>query len=176
MSLPTRIGTIAGVSLIFIFGTFALAQQDKPTEQERKVKENEVPAAALATLKKLAGSATITEFAEEIEHGGKFYEGSWKAADGQVDALVSEAGGVVEIEESMPGDKVPAAVRAAAEKEAGAGSKVSFERKTVYMYEIHYKKDGKGHESIFTPDGRTVHEEKGGEVDKDEDADDEDKK
>ncbi len=62
----------------------------KPTEQERKVKENEVPAAALATLKKLAGSATITEFAEEIEHGGKFYEGSWKAADGQVDALVSE--------------------------------------------------------------------------------------
>jgi hypothetical protein len=113
----------------------------------------------LAALKKLAGGAAFTEFAEEIEHGHKFYEGSWKGPDGNVDALVTEAGDVVEIEESIPAEKAPASVRAAAEKEAGKDVKVRYEKKTLYLYEIHFKKDGKGREMIFTADARRYHEE-----------------
>lgn len=145
----------------FLVGNWWAAADEKkqPVEQERAVTEKEVPEVALAALKKLSGGAAFTEFAEEIEHGQKYFEGSWKGPDGNVDALVTEAGDVVEIEEKLPATKIPAGVRAAAEKTAGKDASMSFERKTVYMYEIHYKKDGKTHEAIFTADGRTFHEE-----------------
>ena len=166
---------LATVSLVLVGGLLVWAQEKMQNqEQEREVKEAEVPAPALAALKKLAGAATITEFAEEVEHGHKFYEGSWKGPDGNVDAVVTPTGDVVEIEEIMPPEKIPAGVRAATEQEAGKGTAVSFERKTLYLYEIHFKKDGKGREMIFTTDGRRYHEEgpKEGEKEHDEDEDD----
>ncbi|MCG3127730.1 MAG: hypothetical protein CHACPFDD_02600 [Phycisphaerae bacterium] len=145
--------------------------------QERKVKQSEVPPAALTALQKLAGGAALTEFAEEIEHGHKYFEGSWKGPDGNVDGLVTETGDVVELEESVPADKVPAGVRAAAEKESGKDAKSAWERKTLYLYEVHFKKDGKGREMIFLADGRRFHEDEGNgkEGDKDDDKDDDDK-
>ncbi len=146
----------------------------EPASQERSVKESEVPAAALTTLKKLAGSATITEFAEEFEHGSKFYEGSWKGPDGHVDVLVTAAGDLVEVEESVPADKVPASVRAAAEKGAGKGARITFEKKTMILYEIHFEKVVNG-EMIFTPDARQ-YQEAGGEKAKAKDKDDDDDK
>jgi len=159
MNRNGRVTSVMALVAVLFGGWFVWAQEKKASEeQERTIKENEVPAAALAALKKLAGSATITEFAEEIEHGHKFYEGSWKGPDGNVDALVTESGDVVEIEESIPADKVPAGVRAASEKEAGKGVELTFEKKTVYFYEVHFKKDGKGCERIFTADARPYHE------------------
>jgi len=149
-------------------GELLVLAQGGTREQERKVGENEVPAAALAALKKLAGAATITEFAEEIEDGRKFYEGSWKGPEGKVDSLVTEAGDLVEIEEVVAGNKVPAVVRAEAEKEAGKDGKLMWEKKTVVMYEVHFTKDGQGREIILTPDGRRFHEEGGDEQDQDE--------
>lgn len=174
MNLRKLLLGLTAASAVLVSGIAVWAQEKpKPQDYEKKVKEAEVPAPALAALKKLAGGAAFTEFAEEVEHGHKYYEGTWKGPDGSVDALVTEAGDVIEIEESMPGAKVPAGVRAAAEK--AAGKDASFERKTVYMYEIHYKKDGKTHEMIFTADGRVFREEGGDEKkgdEKDEDEDD----
>lgn len=160
---------IAG-SMVLAGGLFAFAQEKKPAaqEQERTVKESEVPAAALAALKKLAGGAAITEFAEEIEHGLKYYEGSWKGPNGNIDGLVTEAGDVVEIEETVPGDKVPGSVRTAVEKEAGKDAKLAWEKKTLYLYEVHFKKDGKGREIIYTADGRRFHEETDADADENE--------
>lgn len=156
----------------FAGGLMVATAQDKKAarESERKVKESDMPAGALAALKKLAAGVPITEFAEEIEHGGKYYEGSWKGPDGNVDGLVTEAGDVVEIEESIAADKAPAGVRSAAEKEAGKDGKITWERKTVYLYEIHFKKDGKGRELVFSADGRRFEEagQHGDESDEDE--------
>lgn len=160
---------VAGMIIVaaVAYGQTRSAQQP-PAEQERKVTEAEVPKAALDALKKLAGGAAFTEFAEEIEHGHKFYEGSWKGPNGNIDALVTESGDVVEIEETVPNDKVASAARDAAQKAAGAATKLSFEKKTMILYEVHYQKDGKGHELILTPDGRTHHEEGGDGQDQDE--------
>jgi hypothetical protein len=158
-----------GCSVIMAGALIAWAQDKNAQESERQVKENEVPPAALAALKQLAAGAAITEFAEEIEHGHKFYEGSWKGPDGNIDGLVTEGGDVVEIEAKVPGEKVPAGVRGAAEKAAGKDAKMSWEKKTLYLYEVHYKKDGKGHEMIYTADGRVFHEEADGDGDEDED-------
>jgi len=166
------VSVFCAAAAILVTSGLILAQDKKePAEQERSVKEAEVPAAAVATLKTLAGKAAITEFAEEIEHGHKFYEGSWKGPDGNVDALVTEVGDLVEIEEVIPAGKVPAPARAEAEKEAGKEAKLMWEKKTVVMYEVHFKKDGKGREMILTPDGRRFHEEGDEKQDKDEDED-----
>jgi hypothetical protein len=58
----------------------------------------------------------------------------------------------------MPAKKVPAAVRAEARKTAGKDAPTSFERKTLYLYEIHFKKGDRRREMIFTADGRTFDE------------------
>ena len=142
-------------------GTLLTKDGDKHEEEtERAVSAKEVPAAALATLKKLAAGAQITEFAEEIEHGHTFYEGSWKApSGGNMDVLVTAAGDLVEIEEQVTLDRVPATVLAAARKAAGADARIGFEKKTLILYEVKFRKGDAWHELLLTADGRCVEEE-----------------
>ncbi len=141
-------------------------------EFEREVSKEDVPKAALATLKKLAGRAKITEFAEEIEHGHIFYEGSWKSRSGaNMDVLVTKAGALVEIEEQVDTDKVPSAVIKATRKTAGKKTRLVCEKKTMILYEVKFSKDNSRHELLLTPDGRRVEEE----VEKGKSDDEEDK-
>ena len=138
----------------------ASPQAPKAQEFERKVTEAEVPAAALAALKKLAAGAKITEFAEEIEHGQTFYEGSWTDPSGaNVDVLVTPTGDLVEIEEQVSTDKVPAAVLKVAQKAAGKDPPLAFEKKTMILYEVKFQKGDSRHELLLTPDGRRVEEQ-----------------
>ncbi len=154
-------------------------------EIERKVTEDQVPEAALKTLKRMARNAKITEFAEEIEYGHTFYEGSWKTRSGaNMDVLVTKAGALVEIEQQIETKRLPAAVQKAARKAAGKRVQLSCERKTMILYEVKFRKDDGFHELLLTPDGRRVEEEiekgksddegDGNDEDDDEDADDED--
>ena len=129
-------------------------------ETERQVTEAEVPAAALAALKKLAAGAEIIEFAEEVEHGYTFYEGTWKnPAGANVDVVVTPTGDLVEIEEQVGADQVPAAVLKAAQKAAGKDVQLAFEKKTMILYEVKFQKDDIGHELLLAPEGRRVEEE-----------------
>lgn len=158
------------VSILAVGGLFALAQpkqekqqEKQKEEQERKIEEKDVPKAALDALKKLAGGAAITEFSEEIEHGSKFYEGAWKGSHGKIEMLVTVDGDLVEVEETVFGDSVPKAVMAAAEKAAGKGAELCFEKKTLILYEAKFKKGDSKHELVLTPDGRPQgHEEEAG--------------
>ena len=129
-------------------------------ETEREVTESQVPPAALATLKKMAAGAEITEFAEEVEHGSTFYEGSWETLTGvKTDVLVTPTGDLVEIEEKIPSDQVPAAVLAAARKEAGKDAKLTFEKKTMILYEAKFEKDQLRYELVLSPAGRQIKKE-----------------
>ena len=129
-------------------------------ETERRVTEAEVPKAALTALKKLAEGAEIVEFAEETEHGSTFYEGSWKVASGaKMDVLVTPTGDLVEIELGVAADDVPAAVLAAARKAAGKQAPLAFEKKTMLLYEVKFRKGDRRHELLLTPDGRRAKEE-----------------
>lgn len=139
-----------------------LAEPEAAQEQEveRQVTEAEVPAAALAALKKMAAGAEIYEFAEEIEHGSTFYEGSWKSPAGaNVDVIVTPTGDLVEIEEQIGADQVPAAALKAARKAAGKETEISFEKKTMFLYEIKFQKGDSGYELLLSPDGRRIEEE-----------------
>lgn len=166
---------IGGIVCAMLGVVVAVAQSG---DTERRVKENEVPAAAMAALKKLAGSATIHEFEEETINGKKFYEGEWKGPDSHMEAKVTENGDVLEIEESISADEVPAAVRTEAEKMSDKGGKIKYEKITLFVYEAEFRKDGKGHEIILTPDGRRfqqIEDEDGqGDDDSDDVGDDDD--
>jgi uncharacterized membrane protein YkoI len=136
------------------------AQETEEGELERKVTEAEVPAAALTTLKKLARGANITEFAEEIEYGHTFYEGSWKALSGaKMDVLVTPTGDLVEIEEQVGNTQVPVAVMRMARKAAGRDAQLAFEKKTMILYEAKFRKGSSRHELLLSPDGRCVEQE-----------------
>jgi hypothetical protein len=103
--------------------------------------------------------AEITNFAEEIEHGSTFYEGSWKTPAGaNMDVLVTPTGDLVEIEEQISIDKVPAAALKVARKAAGKEIELAFEKKTMILYEVKFQKGENRHELLLTPDGRRVEE------------------
>ena len=132
----------------------------KEQEAERKVTEADVPSAALETLKKLAGDAEIYQFSEEVEHGSTFYEGSWKKPSGaNVDVVVTPTGDLVEIEEQVSIDQVPAATLKAARKAAGRKADLAFEKKTMILYEVKFQKGDRGYELLLSPDGRRLEEE-----------------
>jgi len=132
----------------------------KSGEVERQITEADVPAAALAAFKKMAAGAKFTEFAEEIEHGHTFYEGSWKNPSGaNMDVLVTPTGDLVEIEEIVGADQVPAAVLAVARKAAGKDTQLTFEKKTTILYEVRFQKDNRQNGLLLSPDGRRIEEE-----------------
>jgi len=129
-------------------------RESEADEGERAVTQAEVSPGALATLRKLAAGAEITEFAREIEHGVARYEASWETVAGvRIDALVTQAGALLEIEEQMQADQVPIAVRQAAQQAAGASTSLTFEKKTVVLYEVKFQKAGGQHELVLTADG-----------------------
>ncbi len=137
-------------------------QAVKESQHERQVTESQVPAKALVALKKLAAGAKFTGFAEEVEHGSTFYEGSWKTPSGaNMDVLVTPAGALVEIEKQIDAGKVPAAVLALARKAAGKDTELMFEKKTMIQYEVKFGKGEHRHEMLLTPDGRLVEQEIG---------------
>jgi uncharacterized membrane protein YkoI len=153
------IGSIVLIGAVVCALTYAAKEAEKAEEgeSERQVTKAQVPAAALATLKKLAGGAKIYEFAEEVEYGHTFYEGSWKTASGaNIDTVVTPAGDLVEIEEEVSAAQVPAGAMSAAQKAAGKDAKLAFEKKTMIYYEAKFQKDGQEQELLFTPDGRCV--------------------
>jgi len=151
---------VIGIALLFALAAAAEKDTEKAGESERKVTEAEVPKAALKALTRQAKKAEITEFSEEIEHGSTFYEGSWKAKDGtQIDCLVTKDGALVEIEEQVTAKQVPGVVVKAAKKAAGKNAEISYEKKTMILYEVKFAKDGASHEVLLTPDGRVTEEE-----------------
>ena len=136
--------------------------REAQSQHERQVTESQVPAKALAALKKLAAGAKFTGFAEEVEHGSTFYEGSWKTPAGaNMDVLVTPAGALVEIEKQIDAGKVPAAVLKVVRKAAGKDTELMFEKKTTIQYEVKFGKDELGREMLLTPDGRLVEQEVG---------------
>ncbi len=142
-------------------------------ESERKVKESEVPAAALAALKAVAKDAKLMGFEEEKANGITYYEAEWKDGAGKKEAKVTADGELMEIEESVSLSAVPKAVVDAAKKIAGADAAIHVEKMTAFYYEVEYRKGMKQHEIIIMPDGRT-HEGGGDDDDGDDDDDDDD--
>ena len=125
-------------------------------EEDEVISLEQVPAAARKALVKHAGGAKIIKVEREKEHGVVLYEAEWEAGGREHEAKVTADGDLMELEEKVEAKDVPEAVRQAAGKRFPAGAKVEYERKTITLYEVEAKVNGKEREMLLTPAGTAV--------------------
>ena len=146
--------------LVFFTGlTFSVTQA-----QERKIKREQLPPAVEKTVAKESEGATVKGFATEVEHGVKLYEASLTVNGHSKDILIDKNGNIVEVEEEVSLDSLPAAVQVAFKKAAGSGTIQVIESLTkngnLVAYEAQVKRGKKRSEIQVGPNGEKLkHEE-----------------
>jgi hypothetical protein len=132
--------------------------------QEKNIKRSDLPPAVEKTVALKSKDATIRGFSEETEKGQTYYEAEMVVAHHNRDLLIDQAGAIVEVEEQVAIDSLPAAVRAGLQARAGKGKIVKVESITKHdqlvAYEAKVMTDGKKSEVQMGPDGKPLdHEE-----------------
>jgi hypothetical protein len=122
------------------------------------IKFDDMPAVVQKAMLKEAKGAAIKNTLVEIEDGKTFYEAETVLHGRTRDFLVDEKGNVAEIEDEIELDRAPAAVKAAVEKAAAGGGKITkLEAVTkggkVTGYEATVVKNGKRRGLELRPDG-----------------------
>ena len=143
---------------------FVLACASGNFAQERQIKRADLPVAVEKTVAAESAGATIKGFAMEKEKGQTFYEAEMTVNGHSKDILIDASGVVVEVEEEIVMDKLPAEVKAGLEAKAGKGKILKVESLTkkgkLVAYEARVLTDGKKAEVQVGPDGRPLdHEE-----------------
>jgi hypothetical protein len=87
-------------------------------ENEHKIARSELPPAVERTVTEQSQGATIHGFSEERENGATYYEVELVAGGHGKDVLIDANGKVVEIEEEVALESVPAKVRTELETKA----------------------------------------------------------
>jgi hypothetical protein len=132
--------------------------------QEKHIKRADLPAAVEKTVVAESAGATIKGFSTEKEKGEIFYEAEMMVNGHSKDVLISASGAVVEVEEQVELDKLPADVKAGLEAKAGKGKISKVESLTkkgkIVAYEAVVVTNGKKAEVQVGPDGKPLdHEE-----------------
>src|SRR5215467_11218991 len=132
--------------------------------QEKKIKRGDLPPAVEKTVAAESAGATIKGFSMEKEKGETFYEAEMMVDGRSKDVLINASGLVVEVEEEVALDKLPAEVKAGLEAKAGKGRIGKVESLTkkgkLVAYEAHVVINGKKSEVQVGPDGKPLdHEE-----------------
>ena len=99
-------------------------------ELEKKVQRSDLPPAVEKTVVEQSKGATIRGFSEEKENGQTFYETELMVNGHFKDVLVDVNGSVVEVEEQVSIESLPAAVRRGLQDKAGNGKFVKVEKLT----------------------------------------------
>jgi hypothetical protein len=132
--------------------------------QERRIRKAQLPPAVQAAVDAQSQGAKVLGFSEEKEHGKTFYEAELRLNGHSKDVLMDAAGKVVEVEEEVAVNALPAAVRDALQAKAGAGKIVKVESLTKHdklvAYEAKVLNKGKKSEIQVGPGGSVLgHEE-----------------
>ncbi len=125
--------------------------------QERPIKRADLPRAVDSAAAVESRGASIRGFAEEREHGRTYYEAELLVRGHHKDVLLDSSGAVVEVEEQVALDSLPAAVKAALITRARPGRIVMVESLTkrgrLVAYEATVVTAGKRREIQVGPDG-----------------------
>ena len=133
--------------------------------QEKKIQRTNLPPAVEKTVAAAQSQgATIKGFSQEKEKGQTLYEAEMSVGGHSRDVLMNANGEVVEIEEQVELDSLPAAVKQRLEAKAGAGKIVKVESLSKHdklvAYEAVVQTGGKKKEIQVGPDGEPLaHEE-----------------
>jgi hypothetical protein len=141
-----------------------LAGGANASAQEKKIQRSALPPAVEKTVAEQSEGATVRGYAMEKEKGRTYYEAELTRNGHSRDVLVDSAGGVVEIEEQVALDSLPADVRSGLKAKAAGGRIGKVESLTKHdklvAYEAVVTRHGKKHEIQVGPDGKALtHEE-----------------
>ncbi len=137
----------------------AIAQ---PTE--KKLQRSELPPAVQKTADQVSKGATVRGFSTETENGQKLYEVALTTNGHSKDVSIDGNGKVLEVEEEVPFDSLPGAVKKGLQDKAGKGKlgKVESLMKggKLVAYEAKVTTGTKKSEVQVGPDGKPLaHEE-----------------
>jgi len=128
--------------------------------QERKITREQLPAAVEETVARESQGATIKGFATEIEKGRKLYEVELTINGHRKDILIDKTGAVVEEEEEVSMDSLPAAVQKGLKQAAGSGTIGMIESLTksgkLVAYEAHVRTGKRRSEIQVGPNGEKL--------------------
>jgi len=143
-------GSIA-LALLFALGASA---------QEKKVKKSDLPAAVQKTADEQSKGATVKSYGSETEDGKLIYEVQLTVNGHSKDVSISPEGAVLEVEEEVAMDSLPAEVREGLKQKAGTGKIAKVESLTkqgkLVAYEAQVRTNGKKSEVQVGPDGKAL--------------------
>ena len=148
-------------TIILIAGPLFVASA---AAQEKKIKRSDLPPAVEKTVAAQSVGASIKGFSKENEKGQTYYEAEMIVKGHTKDVLIDINGNIVEVEEQVAMDALPADVKAALQAKAGEGKLVKVETITkkdkLVAYEAQVTKGGKKSEVQVGPGGKPLdHEE-----------------
>jgi hypothetical protein len=128
--------------------------------QEKKIKREELPPAVQQTVATQSTGATIREFSTEVEGGKRIYEVELTVEGHGKDISMDSDGNIVEVEEEVSMDSLPAAVKDGLKKAAASGTIAKVESLTkkgkLVAYEASVKTGTKRSEIQVGPDGKKL--------------------
>jgi hypothetical protein len=137
-----------------------LAMWSTAQGQEKKIKRSELPPAVEKTVAAESAGATIQGFSTEVEGGRRLYEVELKVDGRGKDILMDGRGNVVEVEEEVALDSLPAPVKEGLTREAGRGviSRVESltKRGKLVAYEAVVKTGARRREVQVGPNGEKL--------------------
>ncbi len=141
------------VSLLALCCSFTARVQ----AQEKHLKKSDLPAAVQKTADEQSKGAAVRGYSSETEDGKLQYEVSLTVDGHTKDVAIAPDGTINEVEEQVFLQKLPAAVRDALQKKAGAGKITKVEsltkRGALVAYEAQVTMTGKKSEIQVGPDG-----------------------
>jgi uncharacterized membrane protein YkoI len=145
------------LTAVLLFAGLAVAE-------EKKIKRADLPPAVEKTVAAQSVGATVKGFSKEIEKGQTYYEAELIVNGHTKDILIDSNGAIVEVEEEVAMNALPAEVKAGLQAKAGEGKLVKVETLTkndkLVAYEAQVTKGGKKSEVQVGPDGKALdHEE-----------------
>jgi uncharacterized membrane protein YkoI len=130
---------------------------------EKKVKMEDLPAAVQKTVKEQSKGGTIRGLSMEVEKGKTIYEAALTVNGHKKDISMDASGAVVEVEEEVALESIPAAAKSAIQKAAGTGKVLKVESvthgTTLVAYEAQVMKGTKKSEVRVKPDGTSAPED-----------------
>jgi hypothetical protein len=153
--------TMLRIVTVVVLMMCAVAQAQ---DHEKKIKRSSLPPAVEKTVAEQSEGATIRGLSKEQEKGQTFYEAEFLIDGHNKDVLMDETGVVVEIEEQVPLESLPPAVKDGLQTLAGRDKILGVESLTkkgrLVAYEAKVLSNGKKSELQVGPDGKPLdHEE-----------------
>ena len=146
-----------GIALLVLV---VLASGAAAQEQEKKVKRSELPPVVQRTADAQSSGATVRGYSTEKDNGQVVYEVEMTVRGHGRDVLIDSTGTVLEIEEEVALDSLPAAVHTGLLQLAGSGTITRVEsltkRGTLVAYEAHVRTGDKRSEIQVGPDGKRL--------------------